>query len=146
MVDRCVCCGAILPEGRQVCASCEKPQLKPYVPLETEEQQALFRWAAYQTGKYPELALLYHISNEGRRNPRRAKAEGIKAGVPDLCLPVPRGPYHGAYIEMKRRKGSKTTKEQEDWLRRLHGQGYAVAVCKGWEEAVNFIINYLEGD
>ena len=24
MEDRCVCCGAIIPEGRQVCPSCEK--------------------------------------------------------------------------------------------------------------------------
>lgn len=22
--DRCVCCGAIIPEGRQVCVACEK--------------------------------------------------------------------------------------------------------------------------
>ena len=99
-----------------------------------------------QVGKYPELSLLFHISNEGRRNPGRAKAEGIKAGVPDLCLPVPRGKYHGAYIEMKRRKGSKTTKEQEEWLSALALQGYAVAVCKGWEEAAKFIKKYLEGD
>lgn len=24
MVDRCVCCGAVIPEGRQVCPSCEE--------------------------------------------------------------------------------------------------------------------------
>lgn len=23
MVDRCVCCGAIIPEGRQICPKCE---------------------------------------------------------------------------------------------------------------------------
>lgn len=60
--------------------------MKKTVPTETQEQQTLFRWAEMQKGKYPELALLFHISNEGKRNLGRAKAEGIKAGVPDLCL------------------------------------------------------------
>lgn len=113
-------------------------------PLETEEQQALFRWAAYKLRKYPELSLMYHISNEGKRNPRRAKAEGIKAGVPDICLPVPRGGSHGAYIEMKRRKGGRISPAQADWMEKLMQQGYAVACCKGWEEAARFITDYLE--
>lgn len=116
---------------------------KVNVPLETEEQQALFQWVGYQLNKYPELALLYHISNEGKRNPRRAKAEGIKAGVPDLCLPVPRGNNHGAYIEMKRRKGGRVTAEQAKWMEELMAQGYAVALCNGWESAAKFLIDYM---
>ena len=28
MVDRCVCCGEIIPEGRQVCLLCEKGKIK----------------------------------------------------------------------------------------------------------------------
>lgn len=24
MENRCVCCGAVIPEGRQICISCEK--------------------------------------------------------------------------------------------------------------------------
>ena len=114
------------------------------IPLETEEQQALFQWVGYQLKQYPELELLYHISTEGRRNPRRAKAEGIKAGVPDLCLPVPRGNNHGAYIEMKRRKGGRITQEQIAWMERLKAQGYAVACCAGWEPAAKFLLDYLK--
>lgn len=113
------------------------------IPLETEEQQMLFQWVEFQLKRYPELALLYHISNEGKRNPRRAKAEGIKAGVPDLCLPVPRGNNHGAYIEMKRRKGGKITPEQAEWMERLRAQGYAVACCRGWEPAAKFLLEYM---
>ena len=113
------------------------------IPLETEEQQALFRWVRYQLKQYPELNLLYHISNEGRRNPRRAKAEGIKAGVPDLCLPVPRGKNHGAYIEMKRRQGGRITPQQATWMDQLRRQGYAVACCNGWEPAAKFLLEYL---
>lgn len=24
MIDRCVCCGAVIPEGRMICPSCER--------------------------------------------------------------------------------------------------------------------------
>lgn len=116
---------------------------KTNIPLEAEEQQALFEWVGYQLKQYPELALLYHIPNEGKRNPRRAKVEGIKAGVPDLCLPVPRGGNHGAYIEMKRRKGGKITVQQTRWMEQLMAQGYAVACCNGWEVAAKFLIDYM---
>jgi hypothetical protein len=34
-------------------------------PTEAQEQEALFRWAAYNRAKYPALALMYHIPNEG---------------------------------------------------------------------------------
>lgn len=73
------------------------------VPTESEEQQTLFRWAAMQCGKYPELALMFHVPNEGKRSKvvgGRMKAEGLKSGVPDIFLPVPRGEYHGLFIEI----------------------------------------------
>lgn len=31
MEDRCICCGAIIPEGRQVCFKCEKPSGKEFL-------------------------------------------------------------------------------------------------------------------
>ena len=109
-------------------------------------QVAVVQWAAYQAKKYPGLELLYAIPNGGRRHigvARKLKAEGVKAGVPDLCLPVPRGTYHGLYIEMKSVKG-KTTPEQKVWLVELSKQGYKTAVCPGAEEAIHVIQAYLE--
>lgn len=73
------------------------------VPTESVEQQCLFRWAAFQSGRFPELALLYHVPNGGSRKKAEAgrfRAEGVKAGVPDLCLPVARGGFHGLYIRV----------------------------------------------
>lgn len=32
MADRCICCGEIIPEGRQVCLSCEEEISKPNQP------------------------------------------------------------------------------------------------------------------
>ena len=116
------------------------------VPTEAQEQMTLFSWAAMQSGKYPELNLLYHVPNGGSRHKAEAgrlRAEGVKAGVPDLCLPVARGQYHGLYIELKRQRGGRISEEQVRWIDGLLKQGYAAAICKGWQEAASVIIDYL---
>lgn len=115
------------------------------LPSESEEQAALFRWAAMAQKIHPELELLHHIPNGGLRSKStaaRLKREGVKSGVPDLCLPVPKGPYHGLYIEMKR-KGNAPTPNQKHWLRALGHQGYHIAVCYSWQEGKDVIIQYL---
>ena len=112
---------------------------------ESNEQASLMVWAAYQAGRFPELELLYHIPNGGSRNSIEAyhlKEQGVKAGVPDLCLPVARGAFHGLYIELKI-KGNKPTTKQRDWIERLREQGYKAEVCYGWEEASGVILDYL---
>lgn len=108
------------------------------IPTEAEEQIALFEWARLQTGRFPELALLYHVPNGGSRNKieaARLRAQGVKSGVPDLCLPVARGASHGLYIELKRQRGGRISEEQVRWINGLLKQGYAAAICKGWQEA-----------
>lgn len=112
---------------------------------EANEQIALMQWANLQSGKWPELNLLYHIPNGGSRNKTEAahlKQQGVKAGVPDLHLPVPRGNFHGLHIEMKYGK-NKTTEKQDEWIKALRKQGYAVEVCYGWEAAAEIITKYM---
>jgi len=126
----------------------EDVMVKDQMPVASEsvEQICLFRWAMYEERKHPELALMYHIANGGKRNittARRLKAEGVKAGVPDIHLPVARHGFHGLYIELKKIKGSGTTENQDHWLEALNAQGYHAVVCKGWEEASKKILSYL---
>lgn len=119
---------------------------KAQTASESVEQICLFRWAAYSSGAMPELELLYHIPNGGKRDittAKRLKAEGVKAGVPDVCLPVPNGEYHGLYIELKAGR-NKTTENQDRWLQALEDNGYYTAVCYGWEEASKVITDYLK--
>lgn len=115
-------------------------------PTEAEEQTALFEWTELQSGRFPEVRLLYHVPNGGSRNKTEAarlRAQGVKAGVPDLCLPVARGGKHGLYIELKRQRGGRTSEEQEGWIKALRKQGFAAEVCKGWQEAAEMIVEYL---
>ena len=119
------------------------------IPTEHQEQVALFEWAAFQQGFWPELRLMYAIPNGGKRDIRTAamlKAEGVKPGVPDIFLPVARGELHGLYIELKRRKGGSISKAQEAWIRALTSQGYMCAVCHGWDQARQTIMDYLNQD
>lgn len=118
------------------------------VPTEADEQITLFHWAAWQSGKYPELNLLYHVPNGGSRNrieAARLKAQGVKPGVPDIVLPAARGKYHGLYVELKRQRGGRISENQKEWIKGLTEQGYCAVVCKGYEEAAHAILNYLEG-
>lgn len=118
----------------------------PYIH-ESVEQTNLFRWAACEQGKYPELKLMYHIPNGGSRNRLEAanlKKQGVKSGVPDICLPVARGAYHGLYIEMKAGR-NKASENQKQWLSDLNAQGYYAVLCYGWNAASEIITNYLEG-
>ncbi|RJX19015.1 MAG: VRR-NUC domain-containing protein [Desulforudis sp.] len=113
--------------------------------LEHREQRALMAWAGWHEYGRPELRLLFAIPNGGHRHPAVAgklKAEGVKAGVPDLCLPVPKNGYHGLFIEMKAPDG-RATPSQKAWQRLLTAYGYRAEVCHGFEAARKVIEDYL---
>jgi hypothetical protein len=57
--------------------------------LERQHQVALIKWVRAIKDAYPVLKLLYAVPNGGDRNlyvARKLKAEGVLAGVADLCL------------------------------------------------------------
>lgn len=119
---------------------------KSGVPPESWEQQQVIKWSQQPSirQEYPELALLYHIPNERADKVQAAilKAMGVKKGVPDLHLPIPSGKFHGLYIEMKAMDG-KPEDEQIWWLEHLKANGYACAVCYGWQKATEVLLWYL---
>lgn len=120
--------------------------MQSYKSCEEIEQISLFRWAEFAENKYPELKLMYHVPNEGKRSAltgSRLKQAGLKPGVPDIVLPVARGGYIGLYIELKY-GSNKTTENQKDWLRDLRDQNHLTAVCYGWEQAKDLIESYMK--
>lgn len=124
-------------------------RLTPRRALEHEEQAAIFAWARIEARRDPRLELLHAIPNgmavSSIAEASRAKRTGRKAGVPDMCLPVPAKGFHGLYIELKRTGGTPcdVRPEQSRWLEQLNGHGYRAVVAYGWEEAVAMIKAYL---
>lgn len=113
---------------------------------EHDAQVTVIQYCQLMEREYPELEMLFAIPNGGDRHPKVAaklKAEGVKRGVPDLCLPVPRGRYHGLYIELKAGKG-RPTKEQKEWLHKLTAQGYLACLCVGADPAIRIIMEYVK--
>lgn len=116
-------------------------------PSEHEEQVALFRWWKLQYPKQERL--LFAIPNGGAREAitgSRLKAEGARAGVPDMLLALPTGRHAGLFLELKRRHGGKVSPAQIAMINELARAGYAVAVCYGFEEARSTIVAYLAGE
>jgi hypothetical protein len=113
---------------------------------EYSEQCCLMQLAALYQTRVPELRLLFHVPNGGHRDIRvaaRLKRAGVKAGVPDLHLPVPRGEHHGLWIELKREQGGSVQDTQRWWSEQLREQGHRVEVCKGHKAAWAILEDYL---
>lgn len=115
-------------------------------PTEEQEQAAVFEWATIMAYQMPELRLLFHVPNGAYRpiaTAAKLKAAGVKAGVPDLCLPVARSGYHGLYIELKRKKNGRVSDAQSSWIDELRHQGYRAEICHGADEACDVLMSYL---
>jgi len=116
-------------------------------PVDREglEQAALLEEFAL---RYPAAAeLIHHIPNGGHRSKSVAvklKAQGVRAGVPDLSLPIARGGYFGLYIEFKATVDpAPVSPSQRAYLRLLDEQGYLAVVCYGHFDAMECLRAYL---
>lgn len=114
---------------------------------ETSEQQAVIEWSLWNMGKYPELKMLNHTANEGKRsavNGAILKSMGLSPGFPDLSLHCPKGLYHALHIEMKRDRKSRVSKEQEEWISNLNYYGYYAVICYSADDAIKILEQYLK--
>lgn len=110
------------------------------VSSEAFEQQAVVDYLDFKHIPF------YHIPNGGSRNKKEAKnlkRQGVRPGVPDLCIPVAKRGFHGLYIEMKYGK-NKPTDKQLEWLDVLNANGYKAVVCYGFDQAKETIDWYME--
>ena len=74
---------------------------------------------------------------------KKAKDTGYKAGFPDLQITEPKGNYHGLFLELKLNKQCYASQYQKDWIRDLNARGYKAIICKGFDECITAIDEYL---
>lgn len=110
---------------------------------EAQEQAMIFAWAKYK----PELKWLFAIPNGGSRHLLEAinlKRQGVKKGVADMALLLPKGKYYGLLIELKV-GNNKPSAEQTEFLINQNLCGYCAVVCYGHQETIEVIEKYLGG-
>ena len=110
---------------------------------ESELQQECVKWFRYAYPRYANL--LFAIPNVGKRSKIEAaimKGEGVRAGVADLFLMLPRGVYHGLFIEMKAGKGVQTDMQKEFEADAIK-HGYAYEVCRDIDQFMYVIKCYI---
>lgn len=113
---------------------------------ETQEQIAVIDWCRWQENHYPELEMIVHVPNEGKRSKivgAELKRMGLKRGFPDLQLLVPNKKYAGLIIELKADKSKRLSKEQKEWIEKLNSYGYKAVRANGADEAIGIIKEYL---
>jgi hypothetical protein len=111
------------------------------------------------TPAIPALKWFHAIPNGGARGDGRSgairgghlKAEGVRSGVADTFLPLPRGGYAGLYIELKKPTEKPKVKgkgglsdEQLEFRDYVQSAGYGWVVCYSWREAADVLRMYME--
>lgn len=102
-----------------------------------------FQWIDTQPRISP---YVFHIPNGSNKSSImagvRLKRSGVRAGIPDIFVAIPRGEYHGLWIEMKSMNG-KLSEAQEGYLKRFNAIGYMGQACYGFEAAKALTEAYL---
>ncbi len=114
---------------------------------EHQVQAAVFTWAMWRgRTNVPALGRLLAVPNGGLRAKATAgklRAEGVRAGVPDLVLPLACRGFHGLWLEVKRLDGT-LDPDQIDWLRYLASAGYCAGA--GWGvDALHYALSWYVG-
>ena len=120
--------------------------------LEHQEQKLV---VSYFGKKYPKYYGCFWSTPNGAvyggnklqrfKQSAKLKAEGMLPGVADLCFMVPRGEYHGLFIEMKRSNGTEKSlsEPQVEFIDNMNEQGYFAVWCAGHKEAIEVIDEYM---
>lgn len=72
----------------------------------------------------------------------KLKASGLSVGFPDLEVFIGNG--KSLYVEMKRKKGGVVSEAQKKWIDWLNDNGYSAKVCKGADEAIEYVKGFLD--
>jgi hypothetical protein len=112
-------------------------------PTEHEIQVSFFDWLRVELPEIYKSA--FAIPNGGYRTKSgalRLKREGVKPGVPDVCIAMPSEEFNGLWLEFKR-PGGTLSESQKIMISRLRICGYKVEVVNSLKIAQECVNNYL---
>ncbi len=120
----------------------------PPLPTEHQEQAGFFTWwwdyAAFHR-LHPKLCFCIPNASALSAAGRIYKwAEGLTAGVYDTFLSIPRGQYHGLYIEFKRKGGKGVSDAQKEFGEAVAYWHYKHAVHYTARDAIREAEDYLK--
>lgn len=121
-------------------------------PLEKEVQIRLFQYmATLRVGNgaladyayaVPNGTMLAGSAKQRAQYMQSLKNQGLRPGVSDICIALPIGKYHGAYIETKRSTKEHPSVDQAAWLLRMDSAGYFTGVAGGFDVGRVLIWSY----
>lgn len=118
--------------------------LRKSAATEHDLQVACVRLFRYKYSEYNEM--MFAVPNGGKRNAieaKKLKAEGVVAGIPDLFLAVPKGRWHGMFMELKNGKSNNLTENQKRMIYKLQMFGYRTEVVRSLEDFEKIMEEYL---
>lgn len=120
--------------------------MKKIIPSEHQEQLVFVRYCKIKkisVFAIPNGTYLNGTALQRAKQMNRLKAEGLEKGVPDLFIPIASSGKHGLFVEMKRQKGGTASLDQKKWIELLNEANYRAVICKGANEAIKEIEEYL---
>jgi len=112
--------------------------------LEESIQKQIVLWCKQHDN--PKFHGIFHVPNGDFRDKRTAiklKKMGVKAGIPDLMLPLENGKVF--WLELKTKKG-KLSAVQKVVIAKLKKKGHLVEVAFGYDQAVEILERVISSE
>lgn len=153
--EQCIICerttvSLINTDGGYICYNCYAEKKNPGKPKKQHDnQEARIQAEFFEKVPlfFPNLPdkLLFAVPNGGSRNKIEAvnlKRQGVKPGISDVILLIPKKGYASLTLEFKTDKG-KQSKEQEDFQRQAEMCGNKYVIVRSAQQAIDELCKYL---
>lgn len=117
--------------------------VKPIIPLEDDECYTLAEYLDVLSTQ-GKVEVYTHTANEtytkSWKQKRRNTRIGVRPGIPDYVIVT-----HSTvlFVEMKRTTSGQLSQPQRVWLKSLDGKPVKATMCRGFDEAKEFISKYI---
>lgn len=115
-------------------------------PTEYEIQKEYVKWRDNKAKRSKRYKYIFHVPNAcyySRNKQVLLKTLGVVAGVPDFMIPLARGKYNCAWLELKSKRG-RVSPAQEEAITFLKRQKQKVMIARSIDEAIELTEGYLK--